>query len=153
MRATLIPDMHTFACTQQQIDRTFIVNALKLELSTEKLNFVPNEPVIIKYAYTNTSKVALDLPTEPFVWTVRREDGKPVVETPEGRRRKAPRGADTVVVSPAVGAGASLTHEETLSGLYVMNEPGAYFIRVEVAVPDGKGTAFIKSNMLRITIK
>jgi hypothetical protein len=120
----------SFACAQQQIDRTFIVNALKLELSTEKLNFVPNEPVIIKYAYTNTSKVALDLPTEPLVWTVRREDGKSVAETPEGRRRKGPRGADTVVVSPAVGAGASLTHEETLSGLYVMNEPGAFFISV-----------------------
>lgn len=75
-------------------------------------------------------------------------------DTPEGLRRKeVHRYPQTIVVSPLVAAGTSLTSEETISNLYVMNKPGVYFVSVEEAVADEEGTDYIKSNTLRITIR
>jgi hypothetical protein len=143
----------SLSAAQEEINRTFIVNALKLTLSVDELALTANAPVIIKATYTNTSKVELDLPTEPLVWKVRREDGKPVTETEQGKRRKGPRSAQTIVVSRVIAPGDTLAGEETISNLYHMEEPGVYFLNALAVIYDSEGQDYIKSNTIRIMIK
>ena len=51
-----------------------------------------------------------------------------------------------------LSAGESIASEEAISNLYAISEPGAYDVTVVDAVADLKGTDYIKSNTLRITI-
>ena len=135
-------------------DRTFIASAFRISISADKLIFKTGDPVVIKLTITNTSKEALYLPPEPLVWSVRREDGKIPSDTPEGKQWKdSHRTPDTIVVDRIVSAGASIASEETISNLYAISEPGAYDVTVVDAVADLKGTDYIKSNTLRITIR
>ena len=135
-------------------DRTFIANAFRISIYADKLILKTSDPVVIKITITNTSKEALSEPPEPLVWSVRREDGKIPSDTPEGKQRKdSHRYPQTIVVERILSAGQTLASEEIISNLYAINEPGAYDVTVEEAVGDLKGTAYIKSNTLRITIR
>ena len=137
----------------QRVEREFMVSAIKIKLSTDQPTLHINDPVIVKFTVKNTSKV--DLPIAgAFNWIVRREDGKPVTDTPEGvRREKAKRAAQSMNVPLGLAPGASSNQEETLSKLYVMTEPGAYLVSLWIGVTDGVKTDFMKSNTLRITIE
>src|ERR1700733_2954384 len=140
-----------FASSQTAHDRAFIANAFRISISADKLIFKSGDPVVIRFTITNTSKEALYLPWEPLVWSVRREDGKIPSDTPEGKQRKdSPRAPQTIVVTRILSAGESIASEETISTLYAINEPGAYDVTVEEVVGDLKGTAYIRSNTLRI---
>jgi hypothetical protein len=135
-------------------DRTFIANAFRISISADKLLFKTSDPVVIKFTITNTSKEALYEPAEPLVWSVCREDGKIPSDTPEGKQRKdSHRDPQTIVVERILSAGEIIASEETISKLYAINEPGAYDVTVEEAVGDLKGTAYIKSNTIRIIIR
>jgi hypothetical protein len=147
---------NAFASAQQPLDRAFVVDALKLALSVDKQQGSSGDPIVIQYTYTNSSKQELSLPDEPLVWNVQREDGNQVLDSPEGQKRKearAHRSPQTLSVSPAIGPGANLSYKEVISNLFVMNDPGAYLISVRVAISDGKGTDFIKSNTIRIEVR
>lgn len=132
----------------QRVERESII---KIKLSTDQQTQTIGNPIIIKYTVKNTSK--LGIPILPFDWIVRREDGKPVADTPEGTRRKeAKTAALSMRILQVLSAGASAWGEETVSKLYVMDEPGVYFVSAEMVTDDIK-TEFAKSNALRITIK
>jgi len=124
---------------------------MKIKLSADKSTLASKDPVTIRYTLTNTSKV--EIPTAELYWIVDREDGKPVADAPEGARRKeARRAARSMNVVVSLGAGDSKTVEETLSKLYVMDEPGVYIVSAEMGFNDEIKTHFVKSNPLRITI-
>jgi hypothetical protein len=142
----------TSLVSAQRVEREFIVNAMNIKLSADRSTLALSDPVIIKYTLTNTSKVGI--PISELDWVVRREDGKPVTDAPEGARRKeARRAAKSMNVVVLLGAGVSRTAEETVSRLYVMDELGVYLVSVEMGVTDEIKTDFIKSNTIRITIK
>lgn len=137
----------------QRVERKFIVNAVKIKLSTDKPIVADNDPVIIRFTITNTSKVELPV-AGGFDWIIRREDDKRVADAPEGARRKeAKRAAQSMSVPLYLAPGASTNQEETLSKLYVMSEPGVYQVSLWIGVNDEIKTDFIKSNTLRITIQ
>jgi hypothetical protein len=111
------------------------------------------DPVIIKFTIANTSKVGLPI-AGTFDWIVRREDGRPVADAPEGvRRKEAKRAARSLNVPLYLAAGGSSKQEETLSKLYLMSEPGVYLVSLWIGVTDEIKTDFMKSNALRITIR
>jgi hypothetical protein len=142
----------TSLVSAQRVEREFVVNAVKIKLSTDRPIVPINDPVIIKFTITNTSKVELPIAGD-FDWIVRREDGKPVADSPEGvRRKEARRAARSMNVPLGLEAGASSNQEETLSKLYVMSEPGVYLVSLWIEVTDEIKTDFMKSNTLPITI-
>ena len=144
----------SFASAQIEHDRQYLVHALTINLSTDKSVLALSDPVIVKITTTNNSKDALDLPSGPASWSIRRADGKTVPDSPEGRKRNdARRTPQTVVVTQLLEPGASVTGEETISNLYQMNNAGVYLVTLELPVSDGRDTDFIKSNTLRITIR
>ncbi|HZD75944.1 MAG TPA: hypothetical protein VE218_02995, partial [Acidobacteriaceae bacterium] len=115
----------SFAIAQQEHDRKFIVNAFTIKLAAQTLTVPVGDPVVVTVTITNTYKESLYLPSEPLVWLVRLEDGKWAADTAEGLRRKEARHfPQTIVVTPLVKAGGSITTEETVSNLYEMTEPG-----------------------------
>jgi hypothetical protein len=143
----------TSLVSAQRVEREFIVNAVKIKLSTDQPIVPVNDPVIIKFTITNASKVELPI-AGGFDWIVRREDGKPVADAPEGvRRREVRRAAKSMSVPLGLAPGASSSQEETLSKLYVMSEPGVYLVSLWIGVTDEIKTDFMKSNTLRITIE
>jgi hypothetical protein len=136
----------------QRVEREFIVNAIKIKLATDQPVVSIGDQVIVKFTFTNTSNV--ELPITRWDWMVSRENGKPVTHAPEGMRRmEARRAAQSVNVPLYLGPGASNSQEETLSKLYVMNEPGVYLVSLRIEVTDKAKTDFIKSNTLRITVQ
>jgi hypothetical protein len=144
----------TSLVSAQRAEREFVVNAIKITLSTDRSTLLINDPVIIKFTITNTSKVELPVAGD-FEWIVRREDGKPVSETAESLRwkniqRRTPRSLN---VPLGLEAGASSNQQETLSKLYVMTDPGIYLVSLWVGVTDETKTDFIKSSTLRVTIQ
>lgn len=136
----------------QRVEREFMVNAVMIRLSTDRPILPVNDPVIIKFTITNTSKVEISI-AGAFDWIVRRVDGKPVADAPEGVRRKEARRAQTINVPLGLSPGASSNQEEALSKLNVMSEPGVYAVSMWIEVTDEIKTDFIKSNEIRITIK
>jgi hypothetical protein len=137
----------------QRVEREFIVNAIKIKLSTDQPTLPINDPVVIKFTITNTSKVELPV-AGGFYWIVRREDGKPVADATEGARRKeARRASQSMSVPLGLAPGASSNQQETLSKLYVMDEPGVYLVSMWIGVNDEIKTDFIKSNTIRVTIE
>jgi hypothetical protein len=135
-------------------DRAFMINAFTMKLSADKVTFTAGEPVTVKVTMTNTTKETLYMPNTQWEWSVLREDGKPVADTPEGLKIKAARGASTTMnVSIPLAAGASYPVEGNLAELYVMTEPGAYLVSVQQKVRDESGSDYIRSNTIRITIQ
>jgi hypothetical protein len=137
----------------QRVERAFIVSAVKIKLSTDQPAIPADDPVIIRFTITNTSSVEIPIAGE-FDWIVRREDGKTVEDTPEGKeRKKMRRAARSLNVPLVLQPGASSNQEETLSKLYVMNEPRTYQVSLWIEVTDETKTDYIKSNTLRITVQ
>jgi len=144
---------YTVVARAQRIERQFIVNAIRIKLSTDQPVVPINDAVVVKFTITNTSKVELPI-AGSFDWTVRREDGSPVANTPEGvRRREAKRATRSLSVPLYLAPGASSNQEETLSKLFVMDVPGVYLVSMRIGVTDEIRTDFIESNTLRITVK
>jgi hypothetical protein len=131
-----------------------MLGAIQTKLSVDKSVFLQGDPVTVKVNVTNTAKEALYLPTASYDWSVLREDGNLVKDTPEGLARKKSRGSlKTVNVSVQLDAGKSITTEENIGDLYLMDSPGIYLVSLQQEVSDESGTGYIGSNTLRITIK
>ena len=142
------------AVAQEKVDRAFVANAIKIKLSVSNPSFSLGESVTVTITVANTAKQPLHLPNTLYDWTVRREDGGTVSETPEGRKRSESRlGARTMNVTGSLDAGQSVSMKENLSQLYLMDSPGVYLVGAAQAMTDGTGTDYIKSNTLRITIQ
>src|SRR5579862_685713 len=118
----------------QRLDRAFIVSAVKIKLSTDQPAIPAGDPVIIRFTITNISSVEIPIAGE-FDWIVRREDGKTVEDTPEGKERKTMRrAAQSLNVPMVLQPGASSNQEETPSKFYVMNQPGTYQVSLWIEV-------------------
>jgi hypothetical protein len=144
----------SLSMAQQRQTVANTVTSLKLTLSARKVIWTSKEPVVIQATVTNSASETLTLPATKYEWSVRREDNRPVLDTPTGALwRKHLHDAQTIVVTGPLDAGKSLTTEETVADLFTMDEPGVYLVSVRQEVSAENETQYLSSNILRITIQ